>query len=813
MKNVEDIYVVSPLQQGLIFESLYSPGSGAYFVQVIGRMKGHLDHDALRRAWERVVERHTILRTCFLWEDVDEVLQVVRRAVKLPWEEFDWRGLSAGEQEAQLETFLKEDRARGFDLTRAPLMRVALIRLADRAYKFIWSHHHVLVDGWSGFLVFKEVFDLYAAFSAGREHPLPPPRPFRDYIAWLQQQDLAEAERFWRERLKGFTNSTPLTRDRRASNGNGGSWKPDLQMLSLSEETTAALKQLARRHELTLNTLVQGAWALVFGCYSRERDLVFGTVVSGRPADLSGVESMVGLFINLLPLRVHLDGDAALLDWLKGMQSDQAEARVYEYSPLMQVQGWGEVPRGVPLFESIMAFENYPAAASLSAQEEEGLQVTELSSIENANYPLGFNVAPGAEMLLQLSYDHALFDAETAARMLGHVQNVLTSFVANPRRRLKEISLLSEAERRTLLVEWNQTKTEYPNETCIHHLFEAQAERTPERIALTFEGTQLTYRELNARANQLARHLQTLGVGPEVLVGLCLERSPEMVVGLLAVLKAGGAYVPLDPSYPLERLAFIIEDAGATVMLIEERVAESIPATWAQTVYIDSDWEQIAQQSDQNPRGGAGPENVAYVIYTSGSTGKPKGAVLQHRGVCNLLTAEVCAFELGADARVLQFASLSFDASVFEMLMALFTGATLCLASKESIIPGAPLLETLRRERITHLVIPPSILGALPDEELPGLETIVVVGEACSAEVARRWAPGRNFFNAYGPTEISVCATIARYEVGDRRPPIGRPIINTRVYVLDEEMRPVAVGVAGELYVGGEGLGRGYLRR
>jgi amino acid adenylation domain-containing protein/non-ribosomal peptide synthase protein (TIGR01720 family)/FkbM family methyltransferase len=814
-ENIENIYELSPLQQGLIFHCLYAPESqSGVYVSQFNCDFPDLNPDAFERAWQRVVERHSIFRTSFFWKELDKALQVVARRIELPFEHQDWRSLTGSERQERLRLFLEEDRARGFDLARAPLMRMTLIRLGETSYQFTWTHHHLLLDGWSVALVIKEVFAFYEAALNGEELRMEPTRPYRDYIQWLQQQDTDAAESYWRGALAGFTRPTPL------GFGRGGAARADEasarsygeQEVRLGAETTAALHRLARQHRLTLNSVMQGAWALVLSRLSGEREAVYGAVMSGRPAELAGVETMVGLFINTLPVRVRVDGGQKVAQWLQDLQAEQVEMRRYEYSPLAQVQRWSEVPSGTPLFESIYGFENYPVDESLQ-EENRGLEVSAARSIEQANYPLALVVVPGREMYLQMNYEENSFSHDTITRMLGHLKTVLEAMAADLQQRLSEISILSAEEHRQLLIDWNDTAREYANLHCVHELFEAQAERTPDNIALTFEGAQLTYRELNSRANQLARHLQTLGVGPEVLVGLCMERSLEMVVGLLGILKAGGAYVPLDPSYPMERLAFIIEDAQVPVMVVEERVAESIPATWAQVVYIDADWDEIARQSDRNPVSGATAENAAYVIYTSGSTGQPKGALLPHRGVCNLTTAQVQGLGLRAESRVLQFASLSFDASVFEIVMALLTGSTLCLASKENLMPGAPLLETLRAEKITNLTIPPSILGALPEGDLPELETIVVAGEACGAEVVERWAPGRHFFNAYGPTETTIWATAARCEGGENRPPIGRPIANTRVYVLDEEMRPVAVGVAGELYVGGEGLARGYLRR
>jgi len=382
-----------------------------------------------------------------------------------------------------------------------------------------------------------------------------------------------------------------------------------------------------------------------------------------------------------------------------------------------------------------------------------------------------------------------------------------------PEQQLRSEESLTDAQRHKLLVEWNNTTREYPQDKCIHQLFEEQVKRTPDAIAVVFEGEQLTYLELNEKANQLAHYLQELGVGPEVLVGICLERSIEMIVGLLGVLKAGGAYVPLDPAYPLERLGFMLEDSSAPVLLTQSKLVETLPPHSARVVCLDSDWEEIAFCGKENPSSGVKPDNLAYVIYTSGSTGKPKGVLLAHSGICNLAISTIQLFDVQPKSRILQFASFSFDVSVGEVVMALVSGATLVLAQRSSLIPGSALIELCKSCAITTVALPPTVLAVLPAEEFPALQTIIATGEACSTNIVARWAPGRRFFNAYGPTEATVWATVALCSDGSQKPPIGRSIANTKIYILDAQNQPVPIGVPGELHIGGVGLARGYLNR
>src|SRR4028119_2501746 len=412
-----------------------------------------------------------------------------------------------------------------------------------------------------------------------------------------------------------------------------------------------------------------------------------------------------------------------------------------------------------------------------------------------------------------LEYNTDLFDATTISRMLEHFQTLLEGIVSNPQQRLSDLPLLTQPERQQLLVEWNDTQVVYPKDVCIHQLFEAQVEETPEAVAVVFEDQQLTYGELNSRANQVAHHLRSLGVGPDTLVGICVERSLEMVIGLLGILKAGGAYLPLDPAYPSERLTFMLEDSQVPVLLTQRQLVESLPKHQARIVCLDTDWEIIEGQREENPGCSLTSENLAYVIYTSGSTGRPKGVLVRHRGLCNLATAQIQIFDVNLSSRVLQFASLSFDVATSDWVIALCSGATLCIASNNALLAGSGLIEVLRDRAITHIELPAAVLGVLPKEELPTLGTIIVGGEAVWADLVAKWSSGRRFFNAYGPTESTVCATIAECSDSSESPPIGRPIANIQVYILDAQLQPVPIGIPGELYIGGAGLARGYLNQ
>ncbi|MBE9107802.1 non-ribosomal peptide synthetase, partial [Nostoc cf. edaphicum LEGE 07299] len=506
-KNIEDFYPLSPMQQGILFHSLAAPKSGIYFEQFSLTLQGKLNITEFHRAWEYVVKRHSILRTCFVWEGLKEPVQIVHRQVTLPWQEYDWQHLSLEEQQQKLELLWQSDRSRGFELTQPPLMRLTLVQLSDISYNFTWSHHHLLLDGWSVPLIFKEVFGCYKAFCNAEDTHLEPIRPYRDYIVWLQQQNLSEAEAFWRQTLKGFTTPTQLSVNKAATKLLAQTDGSNEREVKLSVVTTAKLQSVAKQHQLTLNTLVQGAWALLLSHYSGQEDVVFGAVTSGRPPTLAKVESMVGLLINTLPIRVQVSPEEFLLPWLEKIKEQLVEAREYEYTPLVKIQGWSEVPKDLSLFESIVVFENYPIDASLR-QSDLNFEIKDFHSFEKTNYPITLTVIPGEELLLKITCDDSdRFDTDTITRMLGHLQTLLEGMVRKTEQRLCELSLLTETERHQLLVEWNDTEEEYPQQQCIHELFEAQVEKTPDAVAVVFEDQQLTYEELNTKANQLAHHL------------------------------------------------------------------------------------------------------------------------------------------------------------------------------------------------------------------------------------------------------------------------------------------------------------------
>ncbi|HEX8694828.1 MAG TPA: amino acid adenylation domain-containing protein [Longimicrobium sp.] len=816
-RGVEDLYPLSPMQEGMLFHAVSGHERQPYQVQVVRRLEGSLDAALFRRAWAEVARRHAALRTGFVWRGVRRPLQRVEHAVEVPWVEEDWTGLDEAGREAALERYLEADRARGFDLEEAPLMRCALFRAGEGTHWFVWSLHHLLSDGWATARVESEAFRVYRAWSAGREAELRRARPFRDHVAWLARQDSGAAERYWRGVLAGFDAPTRLGVDRPA--GPDAGLRNAQRRRALSPELTARLEATARERQVTLNTLLQGAWALLLSRYSGEDDVVFGATVSGRPAELEGVEEMIGVFINTLPVRVKVPGHARVGAWLAGLQRAQAEAREYEYAPLVQVQGWSQMPRGTPLFESIFIAESLPGDDG-AAGGGAGLATAGGRTLEWNTFPLTLLASPGRRLSLALSYDESRFDAPAVDRMLEHLDRVLEALAADADAPLSSVSLVGPAERARLVDEWNRTARPYPRGVCIHERFEEQVRERPGDAALVWGSESLSYAELDARANRLAHHLAARGVGPDSRVAVLLERSAELVVSILAILKAGGCYVPLDPTHPAERLRFMLADSGVGVLVARRGVADAVDTAAVPVVWLDDDAEAIAARPADAPRSGATPENLAYVVYTSGSTGRPKGVMVAHRHVLQLVVTDYV--KLGPGDRVAQATNASFDPWAFETWGALLNGATLVGIPREVLLSPAAVGEFLREERITTLYQTTALLNQLSREQ-PGvfasLREVLFGGQAADADRVRdllKTGKPRRLLHMYGPTETTVWSSWEQVEeVADDALTVsaGRPTANQRIYILDASLAPLPVGVPGETYVGGEGIVRGYLNR
>jgi amino acid adenylation domain-containing protein len=809
-RMIEASYPLSPLQQGMLFDSLYAPGSGVDVEQMVIGLRERLDVPALTRAWLRVVERHPTLRTAFRWEGTDAPRQDVHARVELPVEPRDWRELSAAEREDRFDAFLKADRARGVDLASPPLMRLALFRTGGEEHRLVWTFHHALLDGRAMTLVLREVFAFYEAFRDGREIDLPLPPPYADYIAWLDARDPAPDRAFWAGVLDGFTVSTPLPRRGAHAAPDGGEAYAEQETV-LPAATASALRTLAHAHGLTLNAIVQGAWAILLSRYSGERDVVFGTVRACRHGCVEGAAAMVGLFINTVPMRLAVPPDAPVLALLGQARAQGVAVRPHEHAPLAEIQGWSGIPQGTPLFESTLNFQSAPFYQSLLAQGE-GWSGRSFRIHRQPSTPLTLAVYGEPVLLARIGYDTRAFEPQVIAGMLRHLGVLLEAIGADAARPAAALPLLTEAERRRVLVEWNDTAAPHPADACLHAMFTGQARRTPGGTALVHDGRRVTYAELDEAANRLAHALRARGVGPEARVGICLERAPELVAALLGVLKAGGACVPLDPAYPRERLLYMLRDSGARVLVTRDALRAALAESGAEALCLDTDAAELRAGSGAPPPDGAAPANLAYVIYTSGSTGRPKGVAVTHASAAALVHWAHDVFAPRELEGVLASTSVCFDLSVFELFVPLCGGGRAVLAGN-----ALELREMADADEVRLLNTVPSAAAALLDAGglPPGVETVCLAGEPLATELVDRLyaQPGvRRVYDLYGPSEDTTYSTFTLRRAG-AAPTIGRPVANTRAYVLGPDLRPVPAGVPGELYLGGAGLARGYLGR
>jgi amino acid adenylation domain-containing protein len=812
-------------QQRLWVLSLLAPDNPFYNIPTAIRLKGPLNVAALKQSLNEVVRRHEALRTTFATVD-GQPMQVIAPTLTIDLSLVDLQQIADTEREAEAQRLATQEAQLAFNLTQGPLVRLTLLQLDREDHVMLLTMHHIVSDEWSIDLFWREMEVLYEAFSTGAPSPLPElPIQYADFAhwqrQWLQGEVYQKQLSYWREQLGGDlpTLTLPTDRPRPAIQAFRGA----KQSLTIPKVISESLKVLSRQEGVTLFMTLLAAFKTLLYRYTGQEDILVGSPVANR--NRTEIEGLIGFFVNTLVLRTNLADNPSFRELLGRVREMALGAYSHQDLPFEKLVEELQPERSLgynPLFQAMFVLQD----ASTSVPEFPNLtaSVMEVES-STSHFDLTLSMRETEQGLAALlEYNTDLFDAVTMTRMLGHLQTLLEGIIANPDLSLSHLPLLTEAERHQLLVEWNDTQADYPQDLCAHQLFEAHAERTPEALAVVFASTaarheeeqRLTYAELNRRANQLAHYLQTLGVGPEVCVGLCLERSPEMIVGLLGILKSGGAYVPLDPEYPEERLAFMMEDSQVPVLLTQQRLVDSLPANGARLVCLDTDWPVIARSNAENPVSGATSENLAYIIYTSGSTGTPKGVLLQHRGLVNFATAYVDILEVGPDSRWLQFSSISFDASLAEIFTALTAGGTLHLAARATLLSPVDLLDLLRRHAITAAILPPAMLAVLPATDLPQLQTLISAGEACSPQIVADWAPGRRFYNGYGPTEATIGPTLYRIKSGDERAeniPIGRPLANYQAYVLDPFLQSTPIGVPGELYLGGVGLARGYLNR
>jgi amino acid adenylation domain-containing protein len=818
-----DSLPLSFAQQRLWFLGQLEQGKSIHNIPRAFRLKGLLNLAALKQSLNEIVSRHEALRTNFRTAVDGQPVQVIVPTLKVSLPVVNLQQFSAVRQETEVQQLATDEAKRPFNLEQAPLFRVTLLWLSEEEYVLLLTMHHIIADAWSITVFMQELSLLYEAFSQGKPSPLAElPIQYGDFALWqrqLLQGGCLDVElAYWKQQLDNSpTLQLPTDRLRFSLQ----TYQGTSQFLVLSKNLTELLKTFSRRERVTPFMTLLAAFKTLLYRYTEQEDIIVGSPFAGRKR--AETEKLIGCFLNILVLRTDLSGQPSFRTLLERVRSVTLDAHNHQDLPfeklVEELQPERDLSRN-PLFQIMFVYNN--DSSSMVVPELAGLSISPVG-IDSGMAPFDltlFVTNTGQKLNVALEYNIDLFDSFTISQMLRHFQTLLEAIVADPDQPISDLPLLTAAERHQLLVEWNSTQADYPKEACIHQLFETQVERTPDAVAIVFENQQLTYRELNRRSNQLAHHLQNLGVKPEVLVGICLERSPEMIVGLLGILKAGGAYVPLDPAYPRERLEFMLEDAQISVLLTQQPLVNSRFPKYGEyggrVVLLDTNWVTVNQDNEKISSSGVTDENLAYAIYTSGSTGQPKGVQVSHKAMVNFINAMGEKLELTNQDILLSVTTLCFDIAALEIFLPICIGARLELVSPEVASDGLQLSERLCRSNSTVMQATPATWSLILEAGWPGNNKLKAL---CGGEILLRDLANQlrervaSLWNLYGPTETTIWSATYKVAFGESSISIGNPIANTQIYILDSHLQPVPIGVKGELYIGGSGLARGYLNR
>ncbi|MGB8190836.1 MAG: amino acid adenylation domain-containing protein, partial [Chitinophagaceae bacterium] len=812
--DVEDVYELSPLQGGLYYHWLSVNDADAYFMQTTCRIQGTLDIHLLKESYARLVARYGVLRSHFT-QQYGVLLQVVKKQVRSAFEYFDIGGANnIGEL---VDHYKEADREKGFDLSSGSQMRLTLLNLGDDTYEFIWSHHHILMDGWCGSILIKEFFSIYDSLLDGREANLNPVADYAGYIKWLRGINKESSFAYWRKYLVGFENVNRIWEPKREY----GSAHKDYIALKREFDLPAALasniKNICAGMGITESTFVQVAWAILMGQYTDTRDIVFGLVVSGRPAELEGVEDMIGLFSNTVPVRIRWTEESQVSEILKQSQQEWIAGSRHHYVQLAEVQA--QSATGRELFSQVMVVENYPVQEMLqqSTAGSGGLSFLSADVFDQTNYDFTLTVGPGDNRLqLRIDCNDNLYEAEQIEKLQQHFIRLVEQMAVNPSGRVKELNLLNDADRRELFESFNDTAVSYDKSATLVSLFEQQMRRTPDEAAVLYDGYTLTYRELNEQSDRLAAHLRRhYKAVPEELIAVMMKRSDRMVIAILGILKSGAAYVPVDPEYPQNRKEFIFKDSACRVVLTESEYIFEMDYYAGEIFAMDIQLDVLSETPEQDLQ--IKPSSLAYVIYTSGSTGQPKGVMIEHGSIVNTIQSQQSIFDVHPGYHHLQFASSSFDASVSEIFVALCSGGSLYIISEAEKKDSLSLKKFIDSNEIDIATIPPAYLQLLEAADLQQLKRLITAGEAAVKNKVAGFSAFGDYYNAYGPTETSICATVFKNPKGStiesNRVPVGKPIANTHIYIMNENAQLCAKGIPGEICVSGPGLARGYLNQ
>ncbi|MEK5262890.1 non-ribosomal peptide synthetase [Bacillus sp. FSL R7-0166] len=812
--QVQDMYYLSPMQEGMLFHTLHHQEKGFYVEQMDMNVKGTLRSDLLEKSMNIIVERYDIFRTVFLHEKVKRPVQVVLKNRPFQLDVVDIQDLSESEQLERIDRFKQKDQLRGFDLSKDLLMRASVFQTGPSSYRWIWSYHHILLDGWCFGLVVQELFAIYHALLHDIPYRLEPVKPYKEYIQWLEKQDKQASLEYWTQSLAGFEGQSTFKEQQKQTN------EHELGEIewAMSKEETAALSELALQQNATLSSALQSAWSILLSRYQRSNDVLFGTVVSGRPADLAGVDRMVGLFINVIPRRIQLTDQMTFRSLLSETQQQSLAAEPHQYIPIYDIQAKAGQQQ---LIDHIVVFENVPAAKKDEQESLLGFTVEDMNVYEKSNYDLNLLASPGEQLQLKLAFNQRAFDPAFVHKLKDQLTLLIKGAIKHPDQLVHILTLVTKQEKQRMLEEWNAPELEH-DQLYLTKWFEHNVRKQPNAVALSAGDHTMTYAELNEQANRLARHLQKNGVGHQTVTAILAERTPELIVSLLAVLKAGATYVPIDPDYPESRIQYMLKDSGATHLLTHSSFISQTRSLAFDGTYLFADDQEILLMSSENLPLEAGLDDTAYIMYTSGTTGQPKGIMTTHSNIARVVKNTNYLTILETDT-LLSLSNSVFDGFTFDVYGALLNGAKLVLPQKETILDMGKLTELIKGEHISVMFVPTALFHLLVDEGtdwMRGVRKVLFGGERASVQHVRKafdvMGKGR-LLNVYGPTESTVFATY--YPIDEAIPlearsiPIGKPLNQTGAYILSEHRQLQPIGMVGELCLSGKGLAKGYLNR
>ncbi|MCW4356476.1 amino acid adenylation domain-containing protein [Bacillus altitudinis] len=812
--QIQDMYYLSPMQEGMLFHTLHHQEKGFYVEQMDMNVKGTLRHDLLEKSMNIIVERYDIFRTVFLHEKVKRPVQVVLKNRPFQLDVVDIQDLSESEQLERIDRFKQKDQLRGFDLSKDLLMRASVFQTGPSSYRWIWSYHHILLDGWCFGLVVQELFAIYHALLHDIPYRLEPVKPYKEYIQWLEKQDKQASLEYWTQSLAGFEGQSTFKEQRKQTN------EHELGEIewAMSKEETAALSELALQQNATLSSALQSAWSILLSRYQRSNDVLFGTVVSGRPADLAGVDRMVGLFINVIPRRIQLTDQMTFRSLLSETQQQSLAAEPHQYIPIYDIQAKAGQQQ---LIDHIVVFENVPAAKKDEQESLLGFTVEDMNVYEKSNYDLNLLASPGEQLQLKLAFNQRAFDPAFVHKLKDQLTLLIKGAIKHPDQLVHILTLVTKQEKQRMLEEWNAPELEH-DQLYLTKWFEHNVRKQPNAVALSAGDHTMTYAELNEQANRLARHLQKNGVGHQTVTAILAERTPELIVSLLAVLKAGATYVSIDPDYPESRIQYMLRDSGATHLLTHSSFISQTRSLAFDGTYLFADDQEILLMSSENLPLEAGLDDTAYIMYTSGTTGQPKGIMTTHSNIARVVKNTNYLTILETDT-LLSLSNSVFDGFTFDVYGALLNGAKLVLPQKETILDMGKLTELIKGEHISVMFVPTALFHLLVDEGtdwMRGVRKVLFGGERASVQHVRKafdvMGKGR-LLNVYGPTESTVFATY--YPIDEAIPleahsiPIGKPLNQTGAYILSEHRQLQPIGMVGELCLSGKGLAKGYLNR